>query len=313
MEIFDKRFVHFMWDDELEGKKVFVADNMNSLIERVEKGTSIYKVHWSRDKGMPFESDDLVRYRFAYYDENYEWKKAFNEGKKVQYQLVGGVDWADIDSDEALECRIAEGRTFRIKPEEKEETKDKNKMNPIQQKKMRRYNLKVKNWDELKEMAVKMFKEIATLNERFAKKISEGEFVTQDDWKEMNGLWQTFNYTNDDKKFCKEDLHHLFTDDLDEEFVEIKAEEAKEKKKYRPYESSAEMIADFIDRFNVICTSFCEPLIWVKRKDGVERVLIIKFGEALVALENDTYWDMEELLEQYTYLDGSPCGMEVKG
>ena len=71
IELFDKRFVHFMWDDELEGKKCFVADNINSLIERVEKGASIYKVRWSRDNRMPFESDDLVRYRFAYYDENY--------------------------------------------------------------------------------------------------------------------------------------------------------------------------------------------------------------------------------------------------
>ena len=118
-KLFDKRFVHFMWDDELEGKQVFVADNINSLIERIEKGTSIYKVHWSRDTGMPFESEDLVRYRFAYYDENYSIKKAFNEGKKVQYRLAGGVDWADIDSEEALKCRIAEGRTFRIKPEDK--------------------------------------------------------------------------------------------------------------------------------------------------------------------------------------------------
>ena len=113
MELFDKEFVRFMWDDELEGKEVFVADNINSLIERVEKGASIYKVRWSRDNGMPFEGDDLVRYRFAYYDPNYEVKKAFNEGKKVQYQILGGVDWGDIDSEEALECRIAEGRTFR--------------------------------------------------------------------------------------------------------------------------------------------------------------------------------------------------------
>jgi len=115
MELFDKKFVRFMWDDELEGKEVFVADNINSLIERVEKGASIYKVRWSRDNGMPFESDDLVRYRFAYYDPNYEAKRAFNEGKEIQFKDDVSGDWCS-----AYNPRWDLNIEYRIKPEEDE-------------------------------------------------------------------------------------------------------------------------------------------------------------------------------------------------
>ena len=113
MELYDKRFVHFMWDDKLEGQKVFVADNINTLIERIKKSTSIYKVHWSRDTGMPFESDDLVRYRFAYYDPNYEVKRAFyKEGKQIQVAYKGANNWVDCDEPEWVD-----GCQFRVKPE----------------------------------------------------------------------------------------------------------------------------------------------------------------------------------------------------
>ena len=38
MELFDKKFVYFMWDDELKGKRVITADSINCLIDRVNKG-----------------------------------------------------------------------------------------------------------------------------------------------------------------------------------------------------------------------------------------------------------------------------------
>ena len=453
--LFDEKLVRFMWTDKLKGKKVFVADNINSLIERVEKGAPTCEVHWSKDMAMPFEREDFVRYHFAYYDPNYRIKKAFNEGKKVQLQISESC-WKDISSCSDLlfvcntggvlrikpeekkwiaylarkplldkSCYLTschedmwesvqktygaktklfigaeneveewyksrqkfaevikaweDGKTiqsrfgdrnwtiisnplwdlyfeYRVKPEEKEEEM-KDKMNPMQGKKMRRYNLKVKDWDELKEMAVKMFKGIAALNERFARKISGDEFITQDDWKIMNDLWRTFNYTNDDNQLCKEDLHHLFTDYPDEEFVEIKAEEAEEKKdekpqclcedrtnskacvgceqsddgephpfenyycygcdkfskkEYRQYNSSAEMIEDFVNRFKAGCPPYAEPLIWVKDKQLDCRYLITAFMPFDVEIGSLLY-KFKQLFDEYTYLDGSPCGKRVGG
>lgn len=82
------------------------------------------------------------------------------------------------------------------------------------------------------------------------------------------------------------------------------------KKKYRPYESPAEMIVDFIDRFKVKCPSYCEPLIWVKNKIiDINRFLVWGFRVSDVSIGGSTVtYDL--LFERYTYLDGSPCGMK---
>ena len=37
MELFDKKFIYCVWDDELKGKKVFYADEIDNLIEKVLK------------------------------------------------------------------------------------------------------------------------------------------------------------------------------------------------------------------------------------------------------------------------------------
>ena len=84
------------------------------------------------------------------------------------------------------------------------------------------------------------------------------------------------------------------------------------KKEYRPYINSAEMIVDFIDRFNVNCPSHCEPLIWVKGKYTHSRFLVFAFYETFIKFNDDEPLMFKELFTDYTYLDGSPCGMEVK-
>lgn len=420
IELFDKKFVHFMWDDELEGKKCFVKDCIDELVDVVEKGgadgsqeaercvsDALQEVRYSGKPYSPFhifsggEHYDFV---FCYYDPNYSIKKAFNEGKTIQYQPIDELNWRDVGDEESFEQYLEEGRVFRIKPEDekwiaylarssmgtcyltacredrwepvqkdygaktklfvgseseveewytsrrkfaavikawedgkeiqfrvldnwvpacsprwdidneyrvKPEEEMNDKMNPIQGNKMRRYNLNLGDWDELKEMAVKMFKGIAALNEKFAEKISKGGFVTQDDWKKSNGLWQTFNYTNDDNQLCKDDLHHLFTDNLDEEFVEIKAEEVKDKK-YRPYKSVNEFLQDFQERFGIKYNpSWSMPTIWLWDKE-LDRKCLVRDFESDKVMCGSTSWTMEELFDRWTYLDGSLVGMEVK-
>lgn len=86
-------------------------------------------------------------------------------------------------------------------------------------------------------------------------------------------------------------------------------------KKWRPYKSSAEMIMDFIDRFKVNCPSYAEPLVWVKDKATDARHLVTSFvpdsddNDSYVELFESTF-NFDELFKYYTYLDGSPCGME---
>lgn len=86
-------------------------------------------------------------------------------------------------------------------------------------------------------------------------------------------------------------------------------EHAKEEKKGRPYENCAEMIADYKKRFNVNCTDIERPSIWIKSKESGIEYLINVFAEAIISF---AYYSrsLDVIFEHYTYLDGTPCGME---
>ena len=88
-------------------------------------------------------------------------------------------------------------------------------------------------------------------------------------------------------------------------------EEPKEKK-LRPYRDSDEMVEDFKKRFNVKVQPYEMPLIWIKIKDTDKKYLVVRFASSLtICINVDVYAPtLEELVECYTYLDGSPCGIE---
>lgn len=82
---------------------------------------------------------------------------------------------------------------------------------------------------------------------------------------------------------------------------------------YRPYKDTAEMIADWTERFMVDeIADFCMPMIWVKDKPafltvGVGTHLIVEILDCVVRLSNSIV-NLQNLFDYYTYLDGSPCG-----
>ena len=112
MELFDKRFVHFMWDDSLKGNVGFFADSIDILKWNVENNdgvkktaSDIYTVHLS------FLDDDKTAWKFFYCDPLYEYRWAFKQGKKVQVRLPFS-GWTDVTQnhtwDYGLEYRIVE-------------------------------------------------------------------------------------------------------------------------------------------------------------------------------------------------------------
>lgn len=87
-------------------------------------------------------------------------------------------------------------------------------------------------------------------------------------------------------------------------------EEPKEKT-FRPYKDTAEMSQDFLKKCGIsldAMSSLFMPNIWLKRKESNEKVLITDMDSYVVYL--DVGYSMMTLLDEYTYLDGSPCGME---
>lgn len=106
-ELFDKEFVHFLWDDGLDGKECFVASEIDDLIRAVNENSKghKYKVHKSNDPSWPFQAEsDCEPSCFAYYDPLYEYKIAWANGKSIEviangckYLYINGIndepDW----------------------------------------------------------------------------------------------------------------------------------------------------------------------------------------------------------------------------
>lgn len=78
-----------------------------------------------------------------------------------------------------------------------------------------------------------------------------------------------------------------------------------EEPKYRPYVDTEEMINDFCERSGAKRSKMGEPFIWVK--DGDCKLLILSIEKDCVWTVN-CRWSMEELLDTFTYCDGTPIG-----
>jgi len=89
-------------------------------------------------------------------------------------------------------------------------------------------------------------------------------------------------------------------------------EKVKKEPKYRPYNDVEEMIADFKERFKPKdWPSYSMPLIWVRLKSSTNATYFV-YGYlpngVAIGIVRPSFL---VLLEDYTYLDGSPCGKEV--
>lgn len=128
-------------------------------------------------------------------------------------------------------------------------------------------------------------KELLPIITAFAEgKTIQGKYEEDNEWKDIK--YPTFN-----------DAYMSYR---------IKPEET-----YRPYKDCDEMIKDFKQRFNTVCPPYALPLIWIK--DICAKSLITDFGvqgdDCMVCLGASNY-DMEELFNDFTYLDGSRIGVK---
>lgn len=79
--------------------------------------------------------------------------------------------------------------------------------------------------------------------------------------------------------------------------------------KLRPYNDTNEMIDHFNEHFELIPQKYRLPILWIKSKSAGRKHLITD-------CENDCVWigsvsiKFKDLYEHYTWLDGSPCGIE---
>ena len=94
MTLYDSKFVYFEWDDELEGKEVILARTIKDLKEFVSSGDKDRFFVVQKGNDLPF-SNGTVDCGFCYYDPYYEFRKAYIEGKQLQFKNRNG-DWEDV-------------------------------------------------------------------------------------------------------------------------------------------------------------------------------------------------------------------------
>ncbi len=122
IELFDKRYVYLEWSDELEGKDCILAktyQDLKDFVNSVDEGR-FCKAHKGKEK--PF-TNLWSECDFCYYDPNHRVKKAWIEGKAIQYNSSSNK-WKDLN----LTCDYKkyidwDNHEWRIKPIIKEDEK----------------------------------------------------------------------------------------------------------------------------------------------------------------------------------------------
>lgn len=86
------------------------------------------------------------------------------------------------------------------------------------------------------------------------------------------------------------------------------------KEEFRPYKNTDEMVEHFYRHFNLIPQEHRLPTLWIKFKtDADKKYLIARLSKSEVTLcfkSGNVTIDLESLAKEYTWLDGSPCGIK---
>lgn len=117
MPRFEKRFVHFMWSDELEGKEVFCSDSITMLVAYVNGNNRdlFGTVSHSNNPSYPFDIRGN-NWKFVYYDPLYDLKVANEQGKKIECKRKGDA-WGDLDWDYTPSPAWLDDHEYRIMEE----------------------------------------------------------------------------------------------------------------------------------------------------------------------------------------------------
>lgn len=80
---------------------------------------------------------------------------------------------------------------------------------------------------------------------------------------------------------------------------------------YRPYESTKEFVYDYCKKTDIIPDSYALPIIWVKSKLTNAMYVVSSIQDESIMFTVDSSISLKILFEQYTFLDGSACGIKL--
>lgn len=219
--------------------------------------------------------------------------QAYAEGKTVEYFSSLGTEWHELTDPLFFDASIE----YRIKPEEDEDAE-------------------ITSIEELKEAIFSKKKEIQskggdaslclyiTISKNMVKAIEERYSCV---FRTAKGSVNTFFGI----PFVVGDATKV---EIRDRFVELLKKEHKE---YRPFKDCKELIAVWEEKTGYIPPKDLMPIIWLKNIDNTISLItdykqIISPDEGLlcswVTVDGDNY-NMQKLFKNYTFLDGSPCGV----
>ena len=261
MKLYNPKFVHFEWSDKLDEQYCFVADNIDSLISKVNANDTcqFLKVSKSDNESCPFEykykNEISGHSRFAYYDPNYNVKYAYFVQHKDIYVTLRNrnIDWIKIEKEETFLDYIDD-------PD---------------------YEFKIDD-------------DFAELREAYKQGKTIQHMTLDGDWVDCDVPGFSANHSYRIKPEEKK-VYKSFLSDSD---------------LYRPFKDTNELIEYWDKHYsNGNRPEHTMPLIWIKGKDTGNIYLINGYEEGkCVYISADWWFDMEELFEQFKFLDGRCCG-----
>lgn len=298
MELYNSKFVYFEWDKKLEGMMGFVAQNIVSLKSQVNDNPKTMVTLSGSDDVCPFtyyvDEEITCDYQFAYYDPDYEVKKAFMEGKTIQARYSPEKcdadvkhEWFDIDLDRAAGGFNFDDFELRLKPELKWHVvlSDEGTLGIAKSTNKHIYftgnEEECNKWiDEHKDLtdSMKAWEEGKTI-----------QYFYRDDWRDVANnipLWGL-----NDTYRVKPDEH-----------------------KYEPFGTVQELIDAWDKKYpsNMNRPGDTMPLIWIKNKEKNRVYLITDFlfekcYGCDVGTEEENL-ELTELFDNFTFLDNSIIG-----
>ena len=276
-DIFNDKYIHFKWDDSLEGKKGFFSDSACNFKDYIYNPTTKERFYAEEiitksldNEEYPFEDPDGGKWKFVYYDPNYEAKIAWTNGNTIQYKDNDGV-WHDLLSSKPEWGAIE----YRVKP-------DKYKVLMINGRPL------IMDFDT-RTVSTPMF---------------EGSYKECKD------------YAHDKfcKNCCTHSGDFFFFFLVCSGYT---GPEYTEQKQYRPFKDIDELLSYWRNTHSLIADQFfvdCEPSIWVKFKNLNYKVMIDGFYEESNRIHISSLlssYTLQELYNEFSFINGKPCGIEV--
>ena len=303
---FEPKYVHCFWKDELEGKKGIVSDTIGGIKDIVENITDDRYEKWfgeicknpnnsriSYPFGFINDSGSGECFQFCYYDPNFEYKIAYEEGKEIQVWNKFRQEWEDCKcrplwSDDFTEYRIKSDDEYEIVI-------------------LCGLGLRIVQSTVSPELRRILFTGTEKECEQWVKDNYHLQIVIDGYFENEPIVYKEKGVKNDPWKETKELPYNWDFDHY--EYRINRAEESKEDK-YVPFENTQEIIEAWEKKCpaNKDRPNGTMPLIWIKEKDNKNFIsLITDFNGYGVST---SYKDMsfDSLFEKYTFADGSVCG-----